>query len=76
VLFPIAQITTLNKMLGLARLEATGGATQLEWPQEVGNLFEVGSGSVYLVNKIFHADDAILTQRIFDYFVVRELIPN
>jgi hypothetical protein len=45
VLFPVAKITTLNEMSELACVETASWVGQLEWPQEVGCLLEVGSDS-------------------------------
>ena len=35
VVFPVAEVTTLDKVLELPLVEAAGRAVQLEWPQEV-----------------------------------------
>lgn len=43
VLLPVAKITALNEMSELACVETASWVRQLEWPQEVGCLLEVGS---------------------------------
>ena len=72
VVFPVAQVTTLNEVLELPFLEAAVGAVQLEWPQEVGGLLEVGADSVNLVDKVFHADHAVLSKVVLDDLVVSQ----
>ena len=39
---------------------ATVGRVELEVPEEVVGLFEVGTHSVDLMDQVFHADDAVL----------------
>jgi hypothetical protein len=46
MIFSVAQITTLNKVLELSSVEATRGAGQFERPQEVRRLLEIGSNGV------------------------------
>ena len=41
---------------------STGGVVQLEGPQEVGGVLEVGSDGQDLVDQILHADDSHLAQ--------------
>lgn len=43
VLFPVTKITALDEMSELAWSETARWVGQLEWPQEVGCLFEVGA---------------------------------
>lgn len=57
-------------MLELAGTEATVGVGQLEGPQEVGGLLEVGADGVDLVDKILHADNAVLAEVLLDDSVV------
>jgi hypothetical protein len=45
VLFPVAKITALDEMSELAWTETASWVGQLEWPQEVGCLLEVGANS-------------------------------
>jgi len=59
-LFPVAKITALDEMSELAWTEATSWVGQLEWPQEVGCLLEVGANGEDLVDQVFDADDAVL----------------
>lgn len=59
-------------MAEFAGAEATGGVGELEWPQEVGGLLEVGSDGVDLVDEILHADDAVLAEVGLDDGVVGE----
>lgn len=70
VLLTVAKITTLNEVLELAGTEAASRVGQLERPQEVGGLLEVGANRVNLVDKIFHADDAVLAEGLFNDGVV------
>jgi len=71
-LFPVAKVTALNEVLELARLETTSWVRELEWPQEVGSLLEVGTNSVDFVNQVLHADDAVLAEVGLDDLVVGE----
>jgi len=41
---------------------ATSGSVQLEWPQVVGGIFEVGTNGQDLMNEILHADNSKLAQ--------------
>lgn len=70
MLLPIAKVTTLNEVLELAGAEATSRVAELERPQEVGCLLEVGADGVDLVNKILHADDAVLAEVLLDDGVI------
>jgi len=72
LLLAVAEVTTLNEVLELARAEAAGGVGQLEGPQEVGSLLEVGADGVDLVDEILHADDAVLAEVLFNDGVVGE----
>jgi len=42
--------------------ETSSWVAQLEWPQEVGGLLEVGSDSEDLVDQVLHADNAVLAE--------------
>lgn len=66
----VTKITTLNEVLELAGSESTVGVGQLEWPQEVAGLLEVGSDCEDLVDQVLHADDAILAKVVLDQLVV------
>lgn len=70
VLLTVTKITTLNEMLELASSETTVGVGQLEWPQEVAGLLEVGSDSVDFVDEIFNTDDTVLAEVVLDQLVV------
>lgn len=59
-------------MLELAGSEATVGVAELEGPQEVGGLLEVGADGVDLVDKILHADNAVLAEVLLDDGVVSQ----
>lgn len=52
--------------------EAAVRVGQLEGPQEVVGLLEVGPHGVNLVDQVLHADDAELSQGAFDHRVVRD----
>lgn len=72
VLLTVAKITTLDEVLELARTEATSRVGELEGPQEVGGLLEVGADGIDLVNEILHADDAVLAERLLNDGVVSQ----
>ena len=54
----------------LAWAETTVGVAELEWPEEVGGLLEVGSDGVDFVNEVLHANDAVLAEVLLDDGVV------
>ena len=56
----------------LPRPESASGVAELEWPQEIGGLFEVGSDGDNLVEKILHADDAVFAKLLLDQSVIGE----
>jgi len=66
----VTKVTTLDEVLELARAEATSGVAELERPQEVGGLLEVGADSVDLVDEILNADNAVLAEVLLDDGVV------
>lgn len=72
VLFPVAQVTTLNEVQELAGLEAAGRVAELERPEEVGCLLEVLANSVDFVDQVLHADNAVLAEVLLDDLVVGE----
>ena len=72
VLLTVAKVTTLDEVLELASSEATSGVRQLERPEEVAGLLEVGADSVNLVDKILHTDNAVLAEVLLNDLVVRE----
>lgn len=66
----VTKITTLDEVLELSGAESTSGVGELEGPQEVGGLLEVGANGEDLVNKILHADNAVLAEVVLDDGVV------
>nr|GFD58055.1 hypothetical protein [Tanacetum cinerariifolium] len=62
----VAEVTALDEVLELAGTEATGGRGQLEGPQEVGGLLEVGADGVDLVDEVLNADNAVLAEVLLD----------
>ena len=70
VVLPVTSVTTLDEVLDLAGVEATVGVGELEGPQEVVGLLEVGADSVDLVDQIFHADNAVLAEVLLNDLVV------
>lgn len=59
-------------MFELPRTEAASGVAELEWPEEVGSLLEVGANSEDLVDQILHADNAVLSEVGLNESVVSE----
>ena len=57
-------------MAKFTRLETTKWVRQLEGPEEVGGLLEVGADSEDLVDEVLHADDAVLAEVLLDDGVV------
>jgi hypothetical protein len=70
VLLTVTSVTTLDEVLELALVEATVGVGQLEGPQEVVGLLEVGANGVDLVDEILHTDNAVLAEVLLDDLVV------
>jgi hypothetical protein len=62
MLLTITKITSLDEVLELSGAETTSWVGEFEWPEEVAHLFEVGADGVNLVNKIFHADNAVFSK--------------
>lgn len=69
-LLAVAKVTTLDEVLELAGAEATGGVAELEGPQEVGCLLEVGADGEDLVDEILKTDNAVLAERLLDDGIV------
>ena len=65
LVLPVAEVTTLHKVVGLLPPSA-GGVVQLEGPQEVRGVLEVGADSQNLVDQILHANDAHLAELTLD----------
>ena len=59
-------------MLKLAFMKPARRIGQLERPEEITSLFEIGSDSHNLMNEIFHADHSVFAQVRFDQTVVRQ----
>jgi hypothetical protein len=59
-------------MLELSWAETTSWVAELEWPQEVGGLLEVGTDGEDLVDQVLHTHNAVLAQRVLDNGVVGE----
>lgn len=70
LLLTVTQVTSLDKVLELASAEATSWVGELEWPEEVGGLLEVGANGEDLVDEILHADNAVLAEAGLDDGVV------
>lgn len=68
----VAKVTTLDEVLELPGTEATSGVGQLEGPEEVGGLLEVGANGVDLVDQVLNADNAELAEVLLDDGVVSE----
>ena len=59
-------------MVELAGVETTIGVGQLEGPEEVVGLLEVGANRVDLVDQILHAHNAVLAEVLLNDLVVRQ----
>jgi hypothetical protein len=70
VLFSVSRVTAFNKVRGLLSLEATGGVRELEWPEKSVCLLEVRTDSNDFVNQVFHTNDAVFTEVVFNDLVV------
>lgn len=70
VLLTVTEVTSLDEVLELPGAEATGGGGQLEGPEEVAGLLEVGADSVDLVDEVLNADNAELAEVLLDEVVV------
>lgn len=68
----VAKVTTLDEVLELPGTETTSGVGQLEGPEEVGGLLEVGANGVDLVDQVLNADNAELAEVLLDDGVVSE----
>jgi len=61
---------TLHEMTEFASAETSSWVAELEWPQEVGSLLEVGADGEDLVDQILHADDTVLAEATLNDRVV------
>lgn len=66
----VTQVTTLDEVLEFPGAEATVGVAELEGPQEVGGLLEVGADGDDLVNQILNTDDTVLAEALLNDGVV------
>jgi len=69
-LLAVTKVTTLDEVLELAGTEAASGVGELEGPEEVGGLLEVGADSVDLVDEILNTDNAVLAEVLLNNGVV------
>ena len=69
-LLTVTKVTTLDEVLELAGAETTSGRGELEGPQEVAGLLEVGADGVDLVDQVLDADNAVLAEVLLDEGVV------
>merc|ERR1719433_420813 len=60
-----AEVSTLDKVVGLLS-PSPSWVVQLEGPQEVGSILEVGSNSEDLVDQILNTDDSQLSQLVLN----------
>jgi hypothetical protein len=72
LIFRIAHVSIFYVMQKFPLTESTGWVTELEWPQEVGSLLEVGTNGEDLMDQILHADNTILAKAILDNGIVGE----
>jgi hypothetical protein len=72
VLLTVAEVTTFDEVLKLAGAESASGVRQLERPEEIADLLEVGSDSEDLMDHIFDADDAVLAHGLLDDGIISE----
>lgn len=59
-------------MLEFAGTEAAGGAIEMERPQEIAGLLEVGAHGENFMDQIFNANDAVFAEVALDELVVRQ----
>lgn len=71
-LLSITSITTLNEMLELSRPPPTRRITQLEGPQKVVGLLEIGSNRENLMDQILHTLNSIFAQRLGNERIIRQ----
>jgi hypothetical protein len=69
-LLAVTKVTTLDEVLELAGTETTSGVGELEGPEEVGGLLEVGANSEDLVDEILNTDNAVLAKVLLNNGVV------
>ena len=69
---PVTEVTALDEVLELPCPPAASGVRELEWPEEVGRLLEVGAGGVDLVHEILDGEDVVLAEGLLNDGVVGE----
>jgi len=57
-------------MTKFSRSESSSRVAELEWPQEVGSIFEIGSDGEDLVDQILNADNTILAKAVLNNSIV------
>jgi len=62
---PVSEVSTLHEVVDLLA-PSSSGVVELHGPQEVAGVLEVGSDGEDFVDKILHADDAVLAKVGFD----------
>lgn len=72
MLLAVAKVTALDKVLELPGTEAAVRVAQLEGPQEIGSLLEVGTDREDLMDKVLHAYNAKLAEALLNDGVVGE----
>lgn len=71
VFFTVTKRTTFNKVLEFSwNTPATTWVGKVEWQEEVVGLLEVRTNGVDFMNKIFNADNTVLTKSSFNDVVV------
>jgi len=68
-LLTVTKVTTIGEVVGLLPPAAIR-VVQLEGPQKVGGLLELGTDGVDLVDHILNTDDVLLAQTLLDNRVV------
>lgn len=72
VVLSVTKVTTLDEVLKLSGSETAVGVGELEGPQKVVNLLEVGANGVDLVDQVLEGQDTVLAQVGLDNGVVGE----
>ena len=70
VRLPVTEVTALDEVLELACPPAARGVGELEGPEEVRRLLEVGAGGEDLVYEILNGEDVVLAESFLDDSVV------
>jgi len=68
LVFPVSEVAALDKVVRLLA-PAAGGGVQLEGPQKVGCVAEVGADGHDLVDEVLDADDAVTPELLLDQVV-------